>query len=154
MAVATAGAATEATTTIGADRSLCRSKVAAERRRLVGTVAIPITGHCRWTTAERAIAGGMSGIATTGQRHRATSAAESDRRARIATIATAETTESAALPTAATMVDVMRSSLLPPARRGALPSRSEGRTTSLAVAAMPCCSTAPSSVPGRTTGQQ
>lgn len=152
MTVATMVA--EVATTIGAERRPHCMRNAEERRCPVGTATIAMTGRRRGTTAERAIAGGMSGIATTGQRHRATSAAESDRRARIATIATAETTESAALPTAATMVDVMRSSLLPPARRGALPSRSEGRTTSLAVAAMPCCSTAPSSVPGRTTGQQ
>jgi hypothetical protein len=52
MAVATTGAVTEAATTIGADRSLFCTRIAAERRRLVETVATAITGHRRWTTAE------------------------------------------------------------------------------------------------------
>ena len=160
MAVATAGAATEAATTIGADRSLCRTRVAAERRRLVGTVAIPITGHRRWTTAERAIAGETAAMAATGEVRRATSAAESAHHAGMATIAAAETTESVAVPAVASVVNGTRSSLLAAAR--ALPSRGGGRATNKSggarlwvmtrkVEAAARCSAAPSRAAGRTT---
>eukprot|EP00665_Eupelagonemidae_sp_cell47_P001606 gene1605-160_t len=130
MTVAMTGATTEATTTIGTERRSNRMRVAAERRRLVGTVMTAITGRRRLTTAERAIAGGTVAMATTGRRRRAASASESGRRAGMATVATAETAESSARPTAATVVDGTRSSLLAAARPGALPSCGQGHATS------------------------
>ena len=106
--------------TIGAEHKLHCMMIAAERCRLVGTA---VTGQRRLATAERA-------IAATRQRRRGTTAAESGRRTGMPTIATAETAESVARPNVATAVDSMRSSLLPAARPGSLPSRGEGRATS------------------------
>ena len=174
MAVAMTGA-TEATTTIGADRRLHFTRIAAERRRLVGRTTTAIAGHRRSMIAERAITGGAATIATTGQR-RATSATflgrrkreclweecRVSRRAGMAKIATTETAESVALPAAATAVDVAISSLL--LAGGLLPSHGEGRATStgggarlwlmiLEVEAAARCSAAPSRAAGRTTGR-
>ena len=154
MTVAMTGATTGATTAIGTERRSPGTRVATERRRLVGTVMTAIT-----------IAGGTAAMATTGQRRRAASASERGRLLQMATIATAETAESAARPTAATAMDGTRSSLLAAARPGALPSCGQGHATStsggvrlwwmlLEVEAAVRRSAAPSRAPGRTTAAE